>query len=84
MRRLTIAALVAMPLLATLGGCGQKGELKRPQSVKAIPIPYGRDTPPTTATLLKPPPQAAPSRDVELMTKSEPRPADPFNLPPKD
>ena len=84
MGRLTIGALVAVPLLGTLGGCGQKGDLKRPLSAKSVPIPYGRDQPPTTAALMRPPPQAAPTRDVELMTKSEPRPDDPFNLPPKE
>jgi predicted small lipoprotein YifL len=84
MRRLTIVACLVLPLLGTLGGCGQKGDLKRPQSAKSVPVPYGRDQPPTTAALMKPSPQAAPARDVELMTKSEPRPDDPFNLPPKD
>jgi predicted small lipoprotein YifL len=83
MRRSLIAALLVIPIV-TLGGCGQKGDLKRPQSARSVPVPYGRDQPPTTDAFMKPPVQAAPARNVELLTKSAPRPDDPFNLPPKE
>jgi hypothetical protein len=47
------------------------------------PAPYGSDHKPSAAELLKPDPQAAPQRSVELRTRSEERQDDPFDLPPE-
>jgi predicted small lipoprotein YifL len=87
LRRILPKALIAtiLPGLALgLAGCGQKGDLQRPKTAKAIPIPYGRAVPPSTTAMLKPPVQAVPGVSAELLTKSEPRPDDPFNLPPPE
>jgi predicted small lipoprotein YifL len=81
MRRVVLA--LVLPCLA-LAGCGQKGDLQRPKTAKSHPVPYGRDTAPTTAALMKPPVQAVPGVNSELLTRSEPRPDDPFNLPPDE
>jgi predicted small lipoprotein YifL len=83
MRRILLSAV--LPGLALgLAGCGQKGDLQRPKTAKAIPIPYGRAIPPSTTVMMKPPVQAVPGVSSELLTKSEPRPDDPFNLPPPE
>lgn len=84
MRRPPILELAPIVALALgLAACGGKGDL-RPKPGTTLPIAYGRDTPPSTAALMKPPPQAAPERSTELRVRSEPRQDDPFNLPPKE
>ena len=82
-RRTLIAALVPALTLG-LAACGQKGELQRPKTAKAQPVPYGRDAPLTTKDQMSPSPQAVPTVAAELLTKSQPRPDDPFNLPPHE
>ena len=70
-----------MALLA-LAGCGSVAGLK-PAPGKALPVkPLMARTTPTAAELLAPPTYARPERIDELMKRSEPRVADPFDLPP--
>ncbi|HET7316917.1 MAG TPA: hypothetical protein VFI88_05795 [Sphingomicrobium sp.] len=69
---------------ATLGlaGCGNIGELK-PAPGKSLPVkPLMARPTPTPEELLTPPAYANPDRIDELMKKSTPRRADPFDLPP--
>jgi hypothetical protein len=74
-----ILAIVATSLLA---GCGQVTELK-PAQGQALPVkPLMARTTPTADELLTPPPYARPERVDELMKRSQPRDADPFDLPP--
>lgn len=83
MRPIPSCALVLAYALA-LGACGQKAGLE-PAPGKSLPVaPYGRDVPPTAEALLRPPPQAAPERTVELRKRSEEREDDPFDLPPEE
>lgn len=77
-RRLLI--LVPVVLLAA---CAQKKDLKPVSGADLPPAPYGSDHKPSAAELLKPDPQAAPQRSVELRTRSEEREDDPFDLPPE-
>lgn len=80
MRALAVTAM----LIVVLGGCGARADLK-PAAGKELPVaPFGRDDRPKAAELLKPAPQAAPERSVELRRKSEERTDDPFDLPPSD
>ena len=74
-----------LPLLILgLVGCGATAPLK-PAAGKSLPVaPYGVEVKPSAETLLKPPPQAAPERSVELRKRSEERLQDPFDLPPSD
>ena len=74
-----------LPLLILgLAGCGATAPLK-PAAGKSLPVaPYGVEVKPSAETLLKPPPQAAPERSVELRKRSEERLQDPFDLPPSD
>ena len=74
--------LLAVAALALLAGCGKMGDLK-PAAGQSLPVkPLLARTTPTPDDLLTPPPYAKPERVDELMKKSEPRSADPFDLPP--
>lgn len=74
-------ALVLAATLA-LAACGERAVLK-PAAGKTLPVAaYGADSQPTAERLLKPTPQAAPERSVELRKRSEDRTEDPFDLPP--
>ena len=71
-------------LFAALGlaGCGRVAELQ-PASGHALPVkPMMARTTPTVEQLLTPPTYARPDRVDELVKKSQPRPNDPFELPP--
>ena len=79
MRRAVLCGLILV-----LAGCGATSTLK-PKAGKALPVaPYGAEQRPTAEALLKPTPQAAPERSVELRKRSEERTQDPFDLPPAD
>ena len=79
MRRVVLSVLVL-----SLAGCGSSSALK-PKVGQALPVaPYGAEQRPTAEALLKPTPQAAPERSVELRKRSEERVQDPFDLPPAD
>ena len=65
-----------------LGGCGHVADLK-PATGQSLPVkPLMARATPTPNQLLAIPTYAKPSRVDELMKRSEPRPQDPFNLPP--
>jgi hypothetical protein len=73
-------ALIAATLL--LGACGKVADLK-PAPGQSLPVkPLMARTTPTPEQLLTPPTYARPERVDELMKRSEPREADPFDLPP--
>ena len=80
-----IARPVAVVALAVaLVACGNRADLK-PAAGTALPVaPLGRADRPTAEELLVRPQQAAPTRNVELRTRSEERQDDPFDLPPPD
>src|SRR6478672_2101658 len=62
--------------------CGRVSDLK-PAAGKALPAkPLMARTTPTADELLTIPPYARPDRVDELVKKSQPRAADPFDLPP--
>ncbi len=82
MARIACMLLLMMSGLA-LSGCGNRRELE-PKVGQVLPAaPYGRSDKPTADTLLKPPVQAKPERNVELRQRSEERADDPFDLPPE-
>jgi hypothetical protein len=75
-----ILPLVAAALL--LVGCGSRDPL-RPRSAQETPVkPATAARAPTTAELLTPPPIARPVRQDEVLSRSEERKDDPFDLPP--
>jgi hypothetical protein len=68
--------------LLSLASCGRVAELK-PAPGHAMPVrPLMARTTPTVQELLTRPPIAKPDRVDELITRSQPRPSDPFDLPP--
>lgn len=73
--------LLLTALLAT-AGCGRVADLK-PAAGKALPTkPLMARATPSAQDLLTVPTYAKPQRVDELVTRSQPRPADPFDLPP--
>lgn len=67
---------------AALAGCGHQVALE-PAPGHSLPVkPEMARATPTFDELLTPPTQARPTRIDELVTRSKPRPADPFDLPP--
>jgi len=68
--------------IATLAGCGRQAELQ-PAPGHPMPVkPLMARTAPTVEELLTPPNYTRPDRVDELLKKSEPRKADPFDLSP--
>ena len=79
MRGLATLALIAL----TLSACGGRQPLK-PVKDQALPaVPVGAATAPTATDLTRPSTQARPQRNVELLTQSQKRQDDPFDLPPE-
>ena len=79
MRR--VAGAVAAALL--LAGCGEQQGLT-PARGKSLPVKAATSpAAPTADDLLVPTPTARPSRSDELLTKSQPRRDDRFDLPPR-
>jgi hypothetical protein len=75
-RILVLAGIVA------LAACGRQAELE-PAPGHALPVkPEMARATPSVGELLAPPTDARPDRVDELVTKSRPRPDDPFDLPP--
>jgi hypothetical protein len=66
----------------SFAGCGRQVDLK-PAAGHPLPVkPLMARTTPTVDDLLTPPSYARPDRVDELVKKSKPREADPFDLPP--
>lgn len=72
-------------LLATLllAGCGSAVGLKPPPG-RSLPVaPYGTAAPRTAPELVRPTPQQRPQRSDELLTSSQERRDNEFDLPPE-
>ena len=78
MNRATAAILIALSLTA----CGKKGELQRAPGMTPPPVAYGESRPKSSDQLLAPSTQATPERSSEILTRSEVRGDDPFDIPP--
>jgi hypothetical protein len=77
-----LTRIIAAFEAALLAGCGHVADLK-PAAGQPLPVkPLMARATPTPNELLAIPTYAKPSRVDELMKRSEPRPQDPFNLPP--
>ena len=75
---LTLAALAL-----ALASCGGRQPLKPVAGQKLPAVPVGAATAPTAQQLMTPTIQARPERNVELLTQSQERKQDPFDLPPE-
>lgn len=72
-----------LPMVFLVAGCGAKGPLQYPDGTPPA-APIGTETPPTSAEMLKPPPQAAPDRVDDPVRRSEDRGEDRFDVPPSE
>ncbi len=77
MNRWVVLGLAAL----ALAGCGAKRNLQPPGG-KLPPKPAAAPAPRTFDQMMTPPPQAAPDRVNDPLSKSQRRPADRFDLPP--
>ena len=75
---------LAVLLALTLAACGLREPLQPPPGQSMPPVPAMARRAPTTQELLTPPPIARPDRVDELLTRSEPRADDRFDMPPAD
>jgi hypothetical protein len=79
---MTPKLVLAIATAALLAGCGRVAELQ-PRPGHAMPVrPMMARATPTVTDLLTPPTYARPDRVDELVKRSQPRAADPFDLPP--
>src|SRR3954463_13565157 len=79
---MTIRRILVLLTIALVGGCGREAALQ-PAPGKSLPVkPMMARTTPTVDELLTPPPFTRPARIDELVKRSQPRPTDPFDLPP--
>jgi len=75
-------AWILVVATAAIAGCGREAALQ-PAPGKSLPVkPMMARTTPTIDELLTPPPYTRPARVDELVKRSQPRPTDPFDLPP--
>ena len=65
-----------------LAGCGSSTQLKPPPGATLPVAPYGAVARPDAAALTTPTTEQRPERADELLTKSEARRSDEFDLPP--
>lgn len=72
----------ALALLLALGACGSQQKLRVAEGQKMPVAPALATKAPTADELLDPPPIARPERVNELITRSEERKDDRFDLPP--
>ncbi|MDB5700281.1 MAG: argininosuccinate lyase [Sphingomonadales bacterium] len=75
-------AVFALALIVAVSACGSRQHLKPAAGKSLPPKPYAAKTVPTPEQLMTPSNQARPQRIDELLTHSEKRQPDPFNLPP--
>ncbi len=75
-------ALLMLALTAALAGCGTRQKLRPLPGMGKVPKAAEARAPETPIQLMTPKSQARPARSADLLTKSDERHADPFDLPP--
>jgi len=74
--------LIGLALALLLAACGSMSGLK-PGKGDSLPVaPYGASATPTATQLLAPTSQQRPARSDEVLTNSQERRSDEFDLPP--
>jgi len=76
------ARILVLSIILLASGCGRQVDLQPAPGHKMPVKPLMARTAPTVDELLTPPTYTRPDRVDELVKKSRPRPADPFDLPP--
>jgi hypothetical protein len=75
--------LLLLGALLSLAACGNQQTLRPKAGASLPPQPATAPAVPTVAQLLTPPDSVRPQRSDELLTRSQPRTEDPFDLPPR-
>ncbi|WP_293880556.1 hypothetical protein [Sphingomonas sp.] len=75
-------AVIVLALIVALSACGSRQRLKPEPGTSLPPKPLAARTVRTPEALMTPTNQARPQRIDELLTHSEKRKTDPFDLPP--
>jgi len=79
---MTTRRILILLAITLVSACGREADLQ-PAPGKSLPVkPLMARATPTVDDLLTPPPFTRPARVDELVKRSQPRPADPFDLPP--
>ncbi|SMF64773.1 hypothetical protein [Allosphingosinicella indica] len=76
--------IAALALLVLLAGCGSREPLRPAEGQTPPPVPAQAARGPTTDEMLTPTAIARPQRVDEVLTRSNPREDDRFDLPPSD
>ncbi|MBN8841462.1 MAG: hypothetical protein J0I25_14820 [Sphingomonadales bacterium] len=79
----TRGAVVVLGSLLLLAACGRTHPLRPAKGESLPPAPYGAETPPSGSRLIDPSAQARPKRGDDLLTNSQDRRSDQFDLPPR-
>jgi uncharacterized lipoprotein YmbA len=74
---------LALIAALALAACGSQKELRPAQGQSLPPAAYGAEAPRTADQLIQPDAQARPARSDEVLTESQDRAADRFDLPPQ-
>jgi predicted small lipoprotein YifL len=82
MRKLLVATGLGLAPALALAACGARAPLEPAPGQALPPAPLAQNEPPTADELLGLPAQARPERVDELLTESEERQDDRFDLPP--
>ncbi|HWV12948.1 MAG TPA: hypothetical protein VN110_06595 [Sphingobium sp.] len=83
--KISISGNVAFALLALgLTACGGRQPLKPVEGQKMPAVPVGAAAAPTAQQLMTPSMQSRPERSVDILTQSEERKDDSFDLPPEN
>ena len=83
--KIAISQNVAFALLALgLAACGGRQPLKPAAGQKMPAVPAGAAAAPTAQQLMAPSMQSRPERSVDILTQSEERKDDAFDLPPEN
>ncbi|WP_239018141.1 hypothetical protein [Sphingomonas flavalba] len=75
---------MAIALLALTAACGSRGELKPAEGHAPPPKPAFATAAPTPSEMMAPSSQAMPTRNDELLTRSQERSNDRFSQPPRN
>jgi hypothetical protein len=77
------SALTLTVLALALASCGGRQPLRPLEGQKTPAVPVGAESAPTAQQFMTPPMQSRPGRSVDLLSQSEKRQQDPFDLPPE-
>jgi hypothetical protein len=82
MSRLFLASGALLIAGLAIAGCGRQVALTPEPGMAPVPTPAFANEPESSDALMRASTQARPRRNVDILSRSEERQADPFDLPP--